>query len=81
MAQEGPGRRQAGWLNLRHLAPEEECFSVGTLFQPIHQLLLGPLLDTIFPNRAQALAVYSGPLGSSSVGRTPVSFCTNRSAG
>lgn len=63
MAQEGPGARQAGRLSLRLLALEEESASLSAhCSSPVHQLFLWPLLDTTFPTRAQALAVYTGSL-------------------
>lgn len=72
---------KAGRLSLRHLALEESASPSAYCTSPVHQLLLWPLQDTTFPTRAQALAVYTGSLGSSSSVRTLVSFCTNRSAG
>lgn len=78
----GGARRKAGRLSLRHFAHEEDSASLSVCCtSSVHQLLLWPLLDITFPTRAQALAVYTGSLGSSSAGRTLVSFCTNRSAG
>lgn len=73
---------KAGRLSLRLLALEEENTSLSAhCSSPVHQLLLWPLLDTTFPTRAWALAVYTGSLDSSSAGRTLVSFCTSRNAG
>lgn len=73
---------KVGRLSLRLLALEEENASLSAhCSSPVHQLLLWPLLDTTFPTRAQALAVYNGSLDSSSAGHTLVSFCTSRSAG
>lgn len=71
---------KAGRLSLRLLAFEEENTSLlAHCSSPVHQLLLW--LDTTFPTRALALAVYTGSLDSSSAGRTLVSFCTSRNAG
>lgn len=72
---------KAGRLSLRHLALEESAAPLAYCTSPVHQLLLWPSQDTTFLTRAQALAVYTGSLGSSSSVRTLVSFCTNRSAG
>lgn len=73
---------KAGRMSLRHLAHEEDRASLSVYStSSVHRLLLWPFLDTTFPTRAQALAVNTGSLGSSSAGHTLVSFCTNRSAG